>query len=544
MAAIDEQAEEGPRPLARNGWAETYARLESADREKALAPEDRERLATAAFMLGRDEDSSAAWTRAHQDYLGRGDLRRAIRCAFWLAFGLLGRGEHARGGGWAARARRLLDEGHDDCVEQGYLLLPMALRCIDEGDAAGAAAAFGQAVHIGDRFGERDLVALGQQFQGRSLIRLGRIGEGVSLLDEAMVAVEAGELSPIVVGNVYCSVISGCLEVFDLRRASEWTAQMNRWCESQADLVAYSGQCLVRRAEILQFHGAWAEADEALRQVCARQGPDLPALAAAWCQRGDLHRLRGEAAQAEEAYREASRYGRTPQPGLALLRLAQGQSEAAATAIRGALDERRERHVRARTLPAYVEIMVAVNDLPAAHAAAEELAQLAAGLDAPTLRAAAAQARGAVLLAEGDAQAALPALRNAWVAWQEVEALYHAAGVRLTLSAAYSRLGDRDAADMELDAAHQAFQRLGAAPDVARVAALSGTPPPAGAGGLSPREVQVLRLVATGRTNRAIAAELSISERTVERHVSNIFVKLAVSSRAAATAYAHRHQIV
>jgi DNA-binding CsgD family transcriptional regulator len=368
----------------------------------------------------------------------------------------------------------------------------------------------------------------------------------VGLLDQAMVAVETGGLSPMVVGDVYCSVIAGCLEVSDLRRAREWTTQMSRWLASQGDLVAYSGQCLLRRAEILLWHGVWSEAGEAAVAACerCREGPDRPAMGAAWYQRAELHRLRGESAQADEAYRQASRWGRRPQPGLALLRLAQGQVDAAATASRGAVAEVQERRSRSRLLAAHVEVMLAAGDVQAARLAADELLEIAGEQGPPLLRAAAGQARGAVLLAEGDATAALPSLRQAWMAWQEIEAPYEAARVRVLLGAAYRSLGDEDAAEMELDAARWVFQELGAAFELARVDVLSRTASSMVAGGLSPREAQVLRLVATGKTNRAIAAELFISERTVERHVSNIFVKLDVSSRAAATAYAYEHKLV
>jgi DNA-binding CsgD family transcriptional regulator len=529
----------------RQAWAESYAQMSAADRDGALGPEDLERLATAAYLLGKDDESADTWARAHQQFLGRGEVERGARCAFWLGFGLLNRGEHARGGGWIARARRLLDEGQRDCVERGYLLLPVALQGFVEGNHASAAATFGQAALIGARFGERDLVALAHHGEGRSLIRMGKVDEGVSLLDEAMVSVEAGEVSPIVVGDVYCSVIAGCMEVFDLRRAREWTARMSRWCESHADQVAYSGQCLVRRAEILQLRGAWSEAGEAVLLACqwCVQGPYQAAIGAAWYQRAELHRLRGEFAEAEEAYRQVHRLGRTPQPGLALLRLAQGHLDAAATAVRGALDEARERRTRSRLLPAHVEIMLATGDVEAASAAAEELAQMAGDRGALFLRAGAGQARGAVLLAGGDAQAALVALRQAWAAWQEIAAPYEAARVRVLIGAACRRLGDGDAAEMETDAACRVFRDLGAGPDLARAEASSRTAVATGPGALSPREAQVLRLLATGKTNRAIAAELFISERTVERHVSNIFAKLDVESRAGATAYAYQHRL-
>lgn len=532
--------------FGRQAWAECHEQLSAADRSASLEPADLELLATAASLLGKDTESSASWARAHHAYQGRSEPDRAVRCAFWLAYGLLNRGENARGSGWVARARRLLDEVPQECAERGYLLLPAAFECIDQGELGRAAATFAEAAGIGERFGEADLVALARHGQGRALIRMGRAEEGVSLLDEAMVSVEAGEASPIVVGDVYCSVIAGCMEIFDLRRAREWTEQMKRWCESQADLVAYNGRCLVRRAEILLLHGAWSEAAEAARHACqrCREGPDRAALGPAWYQEAELRRLRGELPEAEEAYRQASRWGCTPQPGLALLRLAQGQVDAAATAMGRALEDTQERRTRSKLLPAHVEIMLSASDLPAARRGAEELAQLAAESMAPLLQAMAAQARGAVLLAEGQAQAALSELRAAWTAWQEIEAPYQAARARILVGAACRALGDEDAADLEDQAARAAFRELGAESDLARLEASVQTSTSKNPGGLSPREIEVLRLVATGQTNRAIAAQLFISERTVERHVSNIFLKLDVPSRAAATAYAYQHQLI
>jgi DNA-binding CsgD family transcriptional regulator len=528
------------------GWTDAYGLLAAADRDVPLQPDDLERLATAAYLIGKDAESTDIWTRAHHAFLSLGAVDRAARCAFWLAFGLMHAGDRARAGAWIARARQLLDHADQDCVEHGYLLLPIALQRVFGGDAAGAFGMFSQAAEIGERFGDRDLMALARHSRGRVLIRMGKVRDGLRLLDDAMIAVDAGEVSPLVVGDVYCSVIEGCLEVFDVRRAREWTTVLTRWCESQPDLVPYRGQCLVRRAEILQLHGAWPEALEAAQEACERllRPSPRPASGAAFYQCGELHRLRGELTEADEAYRHASRYGRNPQPGLALLRLAQGQTESATTAIRLAVDEARRPETRPRLLPAYVEIMLAGGHIQAARAAAEELETVVDDLDAPVLHAAAAQARGAVWLAGTDARAALPVLRQAWTAWQEVEAVYEAARVRVLIGLACRDLGDVDAAELELDAARWVFQQLGARPDLTRVNALTRAVRPRTTGGLSAREIQVLRLVAAGKTNRQIASELFISERTVERHLSNVFNKLDLPSRAAATAYAYEHQLL
>ncbi len=536
----------GREAFARRQWTTACSYLTDADRESSLEPEDLQRLATAAYLIGKVAESTKYWARAHAEFLNRGEVERAARCGFWLAFGLMSQGDRARAGAWIARARRLIEDRHRDCVEHGYLLLPVALQSLLEGDAATAHSTLCRAAEIGDRFGDSDLIALARHSCGRVLIRMGEVREGVRLLDEAMVAVDAGDVSPLVVGDVYCSVVEGCLEVFDVRRAQEWTAALTRWCESQPDLVPYSGQCLVRRAEILLLHGAWPEAIDAAEQACQRllKPYRQPASGAAFYQWGELYRLRGKFADAEECYRQASRYGRKPQPGLALLRLDEGQMDAATIAIRLALDEAKDRHVRSRLLPAYVDIMLAAGEVAAARDAAKELAIAAGDLDQPLLHACAARAHGAVLLAEGDGRGALPLLRQAWTIWQEIEAPYEAARARVLIGLACRDLGDRDAAEMEFDAARWAFEHLDARPDIGRVEALDRSDEAKSGGPLSARELQVLRLVAAGKSNRAIGLELFISERTVERHVSNIFDKLAVSSRAAATAYAYQHKLV
>jgi ATP/maltotriose-dependent transcriptional regulator MalT len=541
-----DRLDRGLESFERRAWLDAFDQLSAADRQTPLAPEDLERLATAGYLAGRDTDSDEAWARAHHEWLRLGRADRAARCAFWLAFGLLNRGEVARGGGWLARARRLLDDAQLDCVEQGYLLIPLAIQRLTEGDAAAAYATFDQAAKIGGRFGDRDLATLALVGRGRAFLRLGETAEGVALLDEAMVAVEADEVSPTVAGGVYGAVIEACQELFDLRRAQEWTAALTDWCASQPDLVPFRGQCLVHRSHLLQVRGAWPEAMDEVRQARQRLStpPGQPAHGMAFYQLAELHRLRGQFAEAEAAYREASRLVLDPQPGLALLRLAQGRTEAAEATIRRVVAETTDRQGRVRLLPAQVEIMLTVGDLPAARDAADELTRIAGAYDTPALRAAAEQAQGAVLLAEGDAPAAVVALRGALQAWRELQVPYEAARVRVLVGIGCRTLGDEEAAAMELDAARDVFDQLGATPDLAELAALTGRQAAAGVHGLTARELGVLRLLAAGKTNRAIASELVLAEKTVDRHASNIYAKLGVSSRAAATAYAYRHRLL
>ncbi len=544
-AAAADALDRGRKLFGRRAWAGALAELSAADQAAPLGSDDLERLATAAYLAGDDEESVRLWERAHRELLDAGEPLRAVRCVSWLVFVLVNGGQPAQSGGWLARARRLLDDGRRDCPELGYVLVPAALLRAFEGDWPGAEVIASQAVEIGDRFGEIDLVTLARNVRGRSLIGQRRVAEGMAVLDDAMVAVTADEVSPMVAGAVYCSVIEACQQVFDLRRAQEWTAALTHWCDSQPELVPFSGDCLLHRAEIMQLRGAWTDAAEAAERAAERlRRRRRAAVGAALYQQGELHRLRGAFARAEEAYAEASRTGREPQPGLARLRLAQGQLEAADAAIRRAADEARDPVTRSRLLPTLVEVMCAGGDVGTARAAAGELSRLADELGAPLLRASATHARGAVLLCEGDAAGALAALRQAWTAWRELDAPYEAARARMLIGVACRRLGDEEAAAMELDAARWAFGQLGAAPDLARAQELVRRPAAGPAHGLTARELEVLRLVATGRSNRAIAADLVLSERTVARHVSNMLAKLDVPSRTAATAYAYEHDLV
>jgi ATP/maltotriose-dependent transcriptional regulator MalT len=536
----------GRESYARQAWADAYDSLSAADRSAPLEAEDLERLATAGYMIGREADYLRGLERAHRAHLDAGRDLPAVRCAFWVGVTLALRGEMAQAGGWLGRAKRLLDRQERDCVERGYLLLPETFRHEASGNWGEAAATAGEAVAIAERFGDSDLFALAAHEQGHILVQQGRLEEGLALLDESMVAVTAGELSPIVSGIVYCGVILACRDAHEIRRAREWTAALTEWCDRQPDLVAFTGRCLVHRAEILQLRGAWPEAlDEARRaRERAEAAQNDAAAAEASYREAELHRVRGDEEAAEAAYREASRLGREPQPGLALLRLAQGKTDAAEAAIRRAMGETTGVGVRAGLLPAYAEIVLAAGDVEAAREACRELDAIAEGHEDNVLGAMAAETRGRVELDSGAVQEALPSARRALHTWQQLEAPHEAARARVLVARACRELGDEDAATLELDAARVVFEELDAAPDLAALDALAPTARARNPQGLTDRELEVLRHLSAGATNKAIAAELVLSVRTVDRHVSNIFTKLGVSSRAAATAYAHEHHVV
>lgn len=536
---------EGRLAFERQGWGSAYESLLAADKQTPLDVEDVALLAAAAHLTGRDDERNQLWARAHQQYIEQGDAPKAVRCAFYLIMGLVDQGEFAQVGGWLGRSRRILEESGEDCVEQGYLMLPVALQSLGQGDLAGGLALFGQIAKVADRFDDLDLRTMSRLGRARALVNLGEVAEGLALLDEVMVAVTAGDVSPIPAGVIYCATIEICQDIFDLRRAQQWTAALSHWCASQPDLVPFRGQCLIHRVEIMRRHGAWPDAMEEAQRACALYGkfPKQPAAPAAFYQQAELYRLRGELGKAEEAYQQVVRLGQSPQPGLALLRLAQGQTATAEASIRLAVDEAQAAE-RAKLLGAYVEILLATGDLEAAGQGALELGATAAGLGAELLAAVAAHAEGAVLLAQGDPRAALGRLREAWRLWRNLDSPYEGARTRTLIGLTCRLLGDEDTASMELDAARWVFRQLGAVPDVARVDHLMRADLAKWPAGLTGREVEVLRLVASGMTNRAIAAELFLSEKTVARHVSNIFTKLGVGTRSAATAFAFQHDLI
>ncbi len=537
----------GRKAYASRAWLDAYTALSNADRAGSLeAADDVERLAISASMVGQMDELLSFLERAHDAFLDAGDALHAARCAFWLGMNLALRGEVGSAGGWFGRAERLVEREGQESVEQGYLLLPVALQAEMSGDFEGAYDAAAAAAAIGERFGDTDLSVVALHVQGLARISQARVAEGLRLLDEAMVAVTAGNVSPLFTGIVYCGVIAGCEAAYDPRRAHEWTNALARWCEEQPQMVAFSGRCLAHRAGIMQLHGEWRDAlaEARLARERCEQAMNRAATGQALYQQGELHRLQGDFAAAEAAYRDANRFGREPQPGLALLRLGQGDEEAAAAAIRRLVGETSQPMSRAGILPAYVEIMLAVGNAAEARSASGELAEIAAASESAMLRAIASHVEGAVALVEGDAQGALVSLRGAWHVWEELDAPYEAARVRVLVGLACRELGDEDGAVLELDAARSVFEELGAAPDLVRVRSSMRSAGPGDTHGLSERELEVLRLVAAGKTNREIASVLVVSQHTVARHVQNIFGKLGVSSRTAATAFAFEHELV
>jgi len=544
--AIDE-LERGRNSYAASAWLDAYESLSRADRLEALGADDLELLARSAYMVGNDDDYVAALERAHELYLASGQVPRAVRCAFWIGHSALFRGHAARTTAWFARAQRLLEIHEPNCVERGYLLAPIWLEQIRTGDYDGGFRTAAQAAEIGGSFGDSDLVWLARDEQARALAKQGHLRDALALVDEVLVAAVRGELSPIVTGIVYCNTIAFCRDAYEFRHAREWTETLTQWCERQPEMVAHNGLCLVHRAEIMELQGAWDEALDQARQAAERFTRGVLnelACGAALYRQGEIHRLRGEHAAAEEAYKRASRCGHEPQPGLALLRLAEGKAWAAIGAIRRIVGETTEPLLRARLLPAYIEITLAVGNADEASAASRELDEIALAHRAEALGAIAAQARANVALAEGDGVAALAALRASLAVWQDLGARYATARTRLSIGLACRELRDEETAVLELEAAREIFAELGARPDLTRVAAFLRRALSSGAYGLSERELEVLRLAAAGKSNREIADALVISEHTVARHMQNIFNKLGVSSRTAAGAFAVSHQLV
>jgi DNA-binding NarL/FixJ family response regulator len=522
-------------------WAVAYERFTDAG-DGLVMPEDLDAYAEAAWWLARFDEALSGYERAYRQHVADRQPRRAAMSALMLAITSRLVGQAATSAGWIARAHRALTAAPEN-VEHGYLCFLEIAAAMDRGDLDQALGLAGRMQALGGRHHDSTLATLGVLFEGRALAKVGKVDAGMALLDEAMLAATTEELRPFWTGVIYCMLLDACHELVDLRRAAAWSEAAGRWCSELPSATLYPGICQVHRAELLAVRGDWQLAEaEAARAAEQMRDIDVFAAAGGLYAVGELRRLRGDLAGAEDAYRATRDCGRDPQPGHALLRLAQGQTVAALASIQAAVSsERASRLARARLLDALVEIALEAGDTKTAAEAADELEDTATEYASPGLRAGAHRARGAVLLAEGRPTEALAVLRASAKAWQELGAPYEVARARVLLAAAYSAVGDDDAGELERDAARGVFARLGARPDLERIDPpnLDSLP-----GGLSEREVQVLRLVSAGKSNRAIATELQLSEKTVARHVSNIFVKLGVTSRAAATAYAFEQGLV
>jgi DNA-binding CsgD family transcriptional regulator/tetratricopeptide (TPR) repeat protein len=535
--------EHGRACYERRAWREAFDALQRADEATPLQADDLDRLATAACLSGQEAAFLRLLERQYRSFDESGDRIHAARCAFWLALTFLSRGDIGQSNAWTGRGQRLI-EGQD-CVERGYLALPVAEQQLREGQADAAAATARQAIAIAQSFGDADLMAAVRHVEGRALIDQGYVVEGLKCLDETMLAVVGGELRPIMTGLMYCSVIDACRQVYALGRAREWTSAFSRVCDQQPEMVAFSWSCMVHRSEILQLQGAWPDALTEACRACERaQQAERKPPGAALYQQAEIRRLRGEFAQAEAAYQAASERGCEPQPGLALLRLAQGRPDAACATIRRLITTTSDRLRRARFLPAYLEITLSMADIEEARLGRDEVRALAHAFDSDVLRAVVAQTDGAIALAEGNARVALDPLRSAFERWQRLEAPYEAARVRVLLGQACRALGDEETAALEHNAARSEFARLGAEPDLARLDTPHVPARPPSGHPLTARELQVVRLISSGRTNKEIAAELRVSERTIDRHVSNILNKLDAPTRAAAAVHAVHHRLI
>jgi DNA-binding CsgD family transcriptional regulator/tetratricopeptide (TPR) repeat protein len=524
----------------RGDWVLAFDKLRGAG---DLGPEDSMALATSAYLLGNVDDAVRALQAGYQDSIRNGDSLGAARFAFWLGLVLNMRGEVAVGGGWVAREQRLLENETADVVERGYVLTHEFFQHLDRGDFARADETAARVVETGRRFQDHDLIAQGLVMQGRIMIFSGRVPEGLALLDEAMIEISTAEVSPIVAGMVYCSMIEACQELSDFSRAASWTTALTKWCDAQPGLVPYTGQCSLHRGQIMRLRGAY---DEALAEFALAQrryrkeGTPAPA-GRALTEQGDVLRIRGKFDEAEAAYRQAAELGHEPQPGLALAWLARGRTTAAVSAVRRLLAEARGPVQRSWMLPAAVEVLVSAGIVDQARQHSEELAGIASSFRNNALRAMATYAVATVNLASGETENALGNARESRRLWSDVESPYESARARVLVARALRELGDEDSATTEFAVARRAFAEVGAVPAAQEVDRLLGRVRP---GGLTEREVEVLRLVAEGRGNHEIARVLVLSQKTVERHLSNIFTKLDVPSRTAAAAYAHEHGLM
>jgi class 3 adenylate cyclase len=479
--ASEDALEAGRDALERHAWQEAYEVLSGADRAGSLSGAGLETLAEAAYWSAHPDETLELLERAYGKYLEEGDRKAAAMAAFRVGEQHGMRFALSRAQGWGAKAMRLAEEDPEWPVH-GWLIWIQGLLAWFEGDLEGAIAFYDRSIEFASRTGDRDLHAMSLHDKGNALCLLGKVSQGTALLDEAMVSVVGGELQPHAAGYVYCGMIGACSKLGDYGRAAEWTEATVRWCERES-VPAFPGVCRIHRAELMRLRGSYAEAEEQARLAC----DELPkfafysGLGPANYEIGEVRRRTGDLTSAEEAYNRAHEFGYNPQPGLSLLRLAQGKADAAAAGIRQALEDARgNRCFQVRLLAAQVEIALASDDGDTAGSASERLDEVVGDFQSDSLRAIADGARGAVRLDRGDASEALSDLRRAQDVWRRIGAPHEVAELRLLSAVAHRALGDLDAAAMEARAARDTFERLGARPSAERAAALLGELAPRG----------------------------------------------------------------
>lgn len=522
-------------------WADAWELLARVDARDGLGASDLELLSTAALLRGEARACIDALSRAYAAHLSTGDTTGAARSAGWLALDLIEQGDFTNSVLWAARAMRIVNAMPEPGALAGFVRMAPAVGQLGSGNNAEAVHAFEEVLTIAEREADHELATFARLGLGKSLIESGAVAEGLGRLDQAMTAIAAGDVAPLPTGVIVCGAVSDAVLAFDLDRATAWTGVLGRWCAEQPQLIAFSGQCRALQAGLLLVRGAWSEASTAVELALSRfRAGDYRAIWGAPYQHAELSRLRGAFHSAEESYRRAGESGWEPQPGLSLLHLALGRTRRAQDEIRrsaAGADPLTRRYL----LPAVAEIEVAAADHDAARRAVEELRDASRTSATPMLDATIAATDARVLLAEGRAAGALDAARTAVRIWDAIGAPYEAARSRVLAGRAARETGDAPEAQVQFDAARAVFLALGAEPALAELAAVMGD---RRAGSLTARELEVLRLVCTGLTNRGIGERLSLSEKTVARHLANIFGKLGITSRAAATAYAYENGLV
>jgi DNA-binding NarL/FixJ family response regulator len=524
----------------RRDWAAAYRGYGDLYGTVSLTGEELYLFAHAAWWLGHIREMLRLCEESHATFLAEGRVERAAMVALETAFQWFLCGKPELGSGWLSRARRLL-ESLPQCLGHAWLVELEANERAAAGDIEGALAGARRLQDFAVQLDEPALTSFGLALEGRLMVRRGDVERGFGLLDEAMLAVLAGRIAPAEAGNLYCQMMSICHDVADFRRAQHWTEIVERWCDGLSGAPMFLGICRVHQSQLLRMRGEWTTAAE-LAAAAARDLAELNVEAAAEAQyeMAQCHRLRGSWDKARACYDAAAALGRSPHPGLALLELAQGRKEQAHEALSRCLAAEADPFRRARLLVAQVEVACRRGDDDTAAAAAAAMEDIAGTYSTDGFRAWAAQVRGMVLICSGQSREAVAPLRSALATSTALGSRFEAANLHSLLGRALATIGDESAAQAQLEAARSAYAELGVAPVVPW---LADTPAESAPGGLTTREAEVLGAIADGLTNRQVAAHLVISEKTVARHLANVYTKLGVANRTAAAAWAHQHPV-